>query len=131
MTCVEKLKELHPEWDEEIIESIVIADCPSDHMRIDLPDVDCEVGACRACWNQVFPDSEYVGIPHEFEYVMRNPPPMGGELRRFVKILEKIEHPYTKQTLYRIRIFGTEGYFDDKWYSEKSILAMFKMRVGG
>lgn len=126
MTCIEKVKELHPEWDEEIIENVIIGDCPSDHMRIDLPDVDCEVGACRACWNQEFPDSEYVGIPWEFEYIGRTT----GE-KHFVRITEKIIHHYTGETIYKTYTFLEDGGFDERYHREDEIRELLKMRVGG
>ena len=53
MTCIEKLRELHPEWSEEEIEDSILTLCPSDFgIRWERPSV-CGFAnswICERCW---------------------------------------------------------------------------------
>ena len=50
MTCKEKLKYKHPEFDDELIEQIMKEDCPSD-WGLEDDDSNCPyAGGCDKCW---------------------------------------------------------------------------------
>ena len=55
MTCLEKLKSVHPNWDEEILYGYIHRNCPSYHGYMPDPRY-CAHGAveyqCTACWNR-------------------------------------------------------------------------------
>lgn len=126
MTCIEKLRELHPEWDEYRIQKAIDCDCPHVHIGIDI--ADCELIDCEDCWNRIV---DGVHIPREFEYVLRDPPPLSGKLRRFVKIIDKDVHHYTGERIYKTLVFNDDGSFGERYYFESELLRLLKMRVGG
>lgn len=64
MTCKEKLKELHPDWDKDELDRAVGEECPVDNMDIWIPrDEDghfwCSQNRCEECWDREFPDEEH------------------------------------------------------------------------
>lgn len=54
MTCIEKLRELHPEWKNEDIAAVVEMRCPYEFMDIDdHPDCNCFYEpVCIKCWDR-------------------------------------------------------------------------------
>ena len=56
MTCREKLKIEHPDWDEYEIEYFLRDDCPS--MYGYLPDPNCQDISCHKCWDREIPETE-------------------------------------------------------------------------
>lgn len=54
MTYIEKLRELHPEWDKETIEDVILSWCPSDFEMIwERPSI-CGYAyswICERCWD--------------------------------------------------------------------------------
>ena len=55
MTCKEKLKEMHPEWDENVINGQTMSYCPFE-LGIDYPPKQaCSHTTCKHCWNHEVP----------------------------------------------------------------------------
>lgn len=127
MTCIEKLRELHPEWSEYKIQKAIECDCPHDHVEIGVADCDSEELSCDECWaREVGGDC----IPSEFEY-FDDVYPFRAKRRRFVSVLEKIEHRYTRNPIYKILVFIPDGDAYEKYTSESELLKLLAMRVGG
>lgn len=56
MTCLEKLKEQNPLFDERVVEDIIRSYCPFE-WRIDYPPGGrCCHGSCKECWSQEIPE---------------------------------------------------------------------------
>lgn len=58
MTCIEKLRELHPEWDDEMIEIRIGEDCPMFHYIAPEPAFCNKTCDCKRCWEREIPVSE-------------------------------------------------------------------------
>lgn len=129
MTCIEKLRELHPEWDEEHILRKIKYSCPSD---FDIAN-DMEIcGACYECWEREA-DRE---IPHEFEYISRcRIEDADGVLEEhiehiWVTVLDRMyKHHYTGKPYFRIRTEAESGDVWEGWVTEKEIREMLEERV--
>lgn len=121
MTCIEKLRELHPEWSEYHVQRALDCDCPHEHMEVDTSDH--RSTCCIECWNRLLDGAH---IPQEFEYVGRTT----GE-KHYTKVVEKVRHHYTGETIYRTHIFLEDGGFDERYHREDEMLELLKMRVGG
>ena len=120
MTCIEKLKELHPEWTTRDIMDRVDRTCPSDHMDIDDPYNCYAPSGCRACWER-----EYDGpVPHECEC-------MGFTTKMHVKIMEKFEHHYTHRIIYKVRVQNSMGEVDDQFLSKFELEKLLEARIDG
>jgi hypothetical protein len=58
MTCLEKLKQMHPELDDEGIKGIVEEDCPQNFGIMSMPDHCDPYVTCDKCWNREIPGTE-------------------------------------------------------------------------
>ena len=127
MTCIDKLRELHPEWDEAWIRETVHCQCPSTFNLNSDPDR-CPKKTkrftisefCPECWER-----EYVEpIPHEFEYL---------DTRVASKVhattIERSPHYYTRETLFRVRLDYAGGGVWEGWLPEKRIRSLLSARI--
>lgn len=82
MTCLEKLKELNPSWDEEAINNYIKECCPS-HMYIAHDPTWCmKTYDCEKCWNRTLQKYD-----HSNDYVF--PVKLDGEtMRRLGRLCE-------------------------------------------
>lgn len=85
MNCIEKLRELHPDWDEERIQEHIDNCCPrgslSGYIMAD-PEW-CGVGRCDMCWNrEIFEDENH--NRHECDFSLT-----GVDMRRLDRLAEK------------------------------------------
>lgn len=77
MTCLEKLKQDHPNWTDDDIAQIADISCPNDDWGMAVPDpVNCaggDCGECAECWNREIPGTEPTGttdaVNHPKHYV--------------------------------------------------------------
>lgn len=58
MTCLEKLKQMHPELDDEGIKDLVEEQCPDNFGIMGMPDHCDPYVTCDKCWNREIPGSE-------------------------------------------------------------------------
>lgn len=59
MTCIDRLRELCPDWDEDQLYKYIEEHCPED-MYIAKAPSDCfTVGACEKCWERDISDALY------------------------------------------------------------------------
>ena len=59
MTCKEKLRKLHPEWNDELFFDVIKSGCPDDYF--DIEEIDhCEpfTSVCEKCWNREIPEEK-------------------------------------------------------------------------
>lgn len=56
MTCLEKLKKDHPDWNEHELEGARVDECPSDFGYLEDDDYPCEELGCEICWNREIPE---------------------------------------------------------------------------
>jgi hypothetical protein len=139
MTCIEKLRELHPEWDEDVISENVKLYCPDNFDCNDRPDW-CPIVTyqpmtkenCQKCWER-----EYVEpIPHEFEYLSKamiydkdGERKMRNE-RVWVTVLDRMyKHHYTGKPYFRIRTESQSGGVWEGWVTEEDIREMLEEKV--
>lgn len=140
MTCLEKLRELHPEKSEEWIGLCVKNRCPSLYMEIENPRHCPAIGrydggrvdlVCGACWVRDYVDP----IPHEFEYISRMAIEVEDEVqyvefwKHYVEILDRRVNKYTGKLCYKIIDSCDQGYIDEDWYTEDEIRKMLEARV--
>ena len=52
MTCIDRLKELHPDWDEERINQYTIDRCPHDQYIAKEASFCSKTMNCELCWNR-------------------------------------------------------------------------------
>ena len=91
MTCIEKLRELHPDWDDEKVEYYVGHRCPmreyihqrpincGAHGWEDSDDIDCE-----KCWNREVYEDETYNKHHLSQWMT------GEDMRRLRKLEERL-----------------------------------------
>jgi hypothetical protein len=131
MTCIEKLRELHPEWDEDRIGEVCAYDCVEEH-GIEVGARMCGYTTCAACWER-----EYVEpIPHEFEYLskcMIYDKDSGRKMRKervwVTKVGQMRKHHYTGNPYFRIRTESESGGVWEGWVTEEDIREMLEGRV--
>lgn len=71
MTCREKFKLEHPDWEEDEVEYCLHNDCPS--MYRYLPDPNCQDISCPKCWDREIPGTEPIeNIKEENENMTNN-----------------------------------------------------------
>jgi hypothetical protein len=58
MTCLEKLKQTHPELDDEGIKGLVEEQCPNNFGIMSMPDHCDPYVTCDKCWNREIPGTE-------------------------------------------------------------------------
>lgn len=131
MTYIEKLREMFPERDDRFVDRVINARCPA-YFGINTPELCAgySIYNCTACWNQ-----EYIEpVPREFEIIWQNMI-VYDAVNRFVDgkkmhmtVLERINHQYTKEPMYRIRRQSEEGWIDEGWYREKELRDMLEAR---
>lgn len=56
MTCKEKLKEMHPDWDENVINGQTMSYCPFELGINYPPGQACTHTTCKHCWNHEIPE---------------------------------------------------------------------------
>ena len=129
MTCIEKLRELHPEWDEEHVLRKIKYSCPSEFDIAADPKL---CGMCDDCWEREA-DAE---IPHEFEYRSRwkvydeNVDVKFRNERVWVTVLDRMyKHHYTGKPYFRIRTEAESGGVWEGWITEEDIREMLEERV--
>lgn len=138
MTCIEKLRELHPEWDEDWIRETVHCQCPStfdlnsDPEQCPKKTKRSTIGeSCPECWNR----EVVVDIPHEFEFIHRNTIVYDAvnriveETKMHMTVLERVKQYYTGKLVYKIRRQSEEGWIDEGFYTEKEVREMLAARV--
>lgn len=94
MTCIEKLRELHPEWDEEKIEYFKENICPSSYMsgyiipKSPVCDAygweDASYDQCKTCWNRDIYEDENRNR-HETELWLT-----GEDMRRLDRLAARV-----------------------------------------
>lgn len=72
MTCVDKLKELHPDWGQDEIDYALNEECPDAYIDIDAPKDEfgilwCGTDRCDECWNREIPGTEPLTYEHTSE----------------------------------------------------------------
>lgn len=131
MTCIEKLRELHPEWDEAAINDCVMNHCPFEYMYTSEHFNCSPPGSCGWCWNEVYIEP----VPHEFEFWWRDTLEVNGEVvesmytKMHMTVLERIKQRYTGELVYRIRRQSEEGWIDEDFYTEKEVREMLEARI--
>lgn len=135
MTCIEKLKELYPEYGEEDIKYYMLESCPGAFMEVTSPPY-CDFRSysnCERCWNEEYKEP----IPHEFEFWRRDTLEVNGGVvestytKMHMTVLERIKQRYTGELVYRIRRQSEEGWIDEDFYTEKEVQKMSEARIDG
>ncbi len=126
MTCLDKLRELHPEWDDETIGLCVKNRCPELYMEIETPSFCPARGdlgrvdlVCGTCWVRDYIEP----VPHEFEYSY------GSDMRFHVTVLERSTNYFTGGKVYKIRTDVYTGWVNEDWVTEEYIRDMLQYRV--
>lgn len=52
MTCIDRLKELHPDWDNDRINQYTIDRCPHDQYIAKEPSFCSKIMDCERCWSR-------------------------------------------------------------------------------
>ena len=82
MTCVEKYREIYPEWDKEQIRKFPLS-CPHDVYIA--PRIKCceKVLTCETCWSREIPEEKH--NLHKFDVMLT-----GDDMRRFYNLSNKL-----------------------------------------
>ena len=116
MTCIEKLRELHPEWSDWEFACAVANTCPPyNDIEMDEPK-NCSDGndadtICRACWEREYEEP----IPTGFEYATED-----GR-RVYVTVEERRVNRFTGDKVYKIFRESSRGWVEDMWVSDAEI----------
>ncbi len=109
MTCIEKLRELHPDWDDEKVRHYIDCHCPMSeyihrrpvgcgaHGWEDSDDDDCE-----KCWNREVYEDESCN-KHAFEIYLT-----GEDGRRLKKLADRPGYSYSKVVSVALRLLEDE-----------------------
>lgn len=129
MTCIEKLREMHPEWDEEHILRKIKYSCPSEFDIASDPE---KCGMCDECWERECIEP----VPHEFEYLSKcmiydrdGERKMRNERVWVTKVGQMRKHHYTDKPYFRIRTESESGGVWEGWVTEEDIREMMEERV--
>ncbi len=84
MTCIDKLRELRPEWSEEKISYIVSRQCPDLHMDIPAYSNCNPPDTCQLCWEREAPEDS--DNNHKFDGMLS-----GETMRRLIRLRDRLD----------------------------------------
>lgn len=83
MTCLEKLKQMYPEMDDEGIKTITEEDCPDQYGLMGTPDFCDPYVACEKCWNRQITEEDLTDLRESMEKTPACVIKDSGERRQF------------------------------------------------